>query len=114
MPWNGKRKVKPLEVSKCCCSECEGICPDPPAQALVRCEACHYGDRHGFGLEGGQGWWCAAAGHRDQPCGDAAEHRRKVAAEHASINRMLRTLDHVLDVASESKWGQTTFEEFVR
>lgn len=111
MPWNGQRKHKPLEVSKCCCGQCGGVCPDPPAPALVRCEACHYGDRHGTGLEGTMGWYCAGAGHGDNKCQTTEEHRLKVAAVQTGINEMLRTLDHVLDVSAEAKWGQTTFEE---
>ena len=109
MPWNGKRKVKPLEVSKCCCAECDGLCPDPPAQSLVRCEPCHYGDRHGFATKLPLSMYCAGAGH--DLCDTQAQHRAKLAAEYVGINEMLRTLDHVLDVAGESKWGQLTLSD---
>ena len=110
MPWNGKPRSKPLVVDHCCCSECGGACPDPPAQALARCEPCHYGERHGTGGMDYLHWYCAGAGHRDDKCSTYAEHRLKVAAQWQGINEMLRCLDFAMDVATDAKWCQMTFE----
>lgn len=110
MPWNGQRKHKPLEVDHCCCGQCGGACPDPPGQGIVRCDPCHYGERHPTDVGRYLHWYCAAAGHGDDKCENNDQHRRKLAGEHAAISEMLRGLDHAIEVSADAKWGQMTFE----
>lgn len=113
MPWNGKRKLKPLFHSdRCLCSECGGACPDVPDYG-VRCWACHYdqpGGRHSAGAEY-LSWYCAAAGHGDDRCSNRDEHKAKVGADALAIKGLLRNLDHAMDVAGDRRWGQMSFEE---
>lgn len=113
MGWDGKRRkpAKPLTVDHCCCSECGGVCPDEPGKGIARCEPCHYGERHGTGADEYLSWHCAAAGHHDDLCASRDEHKAKLAAEVKATKRMLRSLDHAIEVGGERQWGQLTFED---
>lgn len=118
MPWNGKRRVQPLhEFSKCVCSECDGLCPDPATdvhgKSVSRCEECWATDgRHPTNTSGDLHWYCAAAGHRDDLCGTWDDHREKVGRAALGVAQMLRTLDHAMEMGkSRQETGQVSLWE---
>lgn len=122
MPWNGKRTLKPLATSETClCSDCGGACGEPTTEGTLRCEDCLYfvsSGKHATAFD----WsvYCKSnhsiEAHGDPRglCGSEEEHKSRLAEESAGISQMLRTLDHAMEVGSDAKWGQMTFESLAR
>ena len=120
MPWNGKRKLKPLFIAeRCLCSQCDGTCPDP-VEFGVRCDGCHFfmvTGRH----EATFNWefYCRSThsveAHGDPRglCSSREEHHARLAEEGRALSGLIQTLPHAMAVGSDRKWGQMTFEELV-
>ena len=111
--WFKKRKLPPpFEPDACLCGQCGGTCGEAPMPGKVRCEDCHFFRRHPSNVSVSLTSYCRSAAHGD--CADREEHDRKLAAEMEAMKGMIRSLDHVLDVAQERKWGQMTLGEASR
>lgn len=101
--------MKPVfSPENCLCSQCS--CSEKAAPALLRCEDCHY-FKHLAADLGTLHWYCAGAGHRDNKCSSREEHSAKLADRARGIEALLKVLDHSMEVGTDRRWGQMTFEE---